>query len=175
MKICFAERRKLLKLLKTILKALNLVATGNFAKSSAAPLAKAPEATAVDSWEDPSVDLSLDASESTDLDSPAVDERCDVVDCAEIEFLQSSKAKENFKSLMVKSHGGGRLVRPYVRTPKPADVFASLLQEVISQQKKSAEKTIWPNSGLSGGSDGTGRVGKGKAAGVLVLLLKRCG
>ena len=31
---------------------------------------------------------------------------------------------------------------------------------------------IWPNSGLSGGSDGTGRVGKGKAAGVLVLLAK---
>ena len=36
-------------------------------------------------------------------------------------------------------------------------------------------KVLWPNSGLSGGSDGTGRVGKGKAAGVLVLLLKRCG
>ena len=35
--------------------------------------------------------------------------------------------------------------------------------------------SLWPNSGLSGGSDGTGRVGKGKAAGVLVLLLKRCG
>ena len=30
---------------------------------------------------------------------------------------------------------------------------------------------LWPNSGLSGGSDGTGRVGKGKAAVVLVLLL----
>ena len=142
MKICFAERRKLLKLLKLKI----LVATENFAKSSAAPLAKAPEATAVDSWEDRKVDLSLDASESTDLDSPAVDERCDVVDCAEIEVLQSSKAKENFKSPMVKSHGGGRLVRPYVRTPKtpkkkPADVFASLLQEVISQQKKSSERT----------------------------------
>ena len=98
----------------------------------------------MDSWEDPSVDLSLDASESTDLDSPAVDECCDVV--AEIEVLQSSKVKENFKSPVVKSHGGGRLVRPYVRTPKtpkekPADVFASLLQEVISQQKKSSERT----------------------------------
>ena len=74
-----------------------LFRSGNFAKSSAAPLAKAPEATAVDSSEDPSVDLSLDASESTDPDSPAVDECCDVVDCAEIEVLQSSKAKKPWR------------------------------------------------------------------------------
>ena len=31
---------------------------------------------------------------------------------------------------------------------------------------------MWPNYGLSGGSDGTGRVGKRKAAVVLVLLAK---
>lgn len=130
------------------LKFLVDTATGNFATSSAAPPAKAPVATTVDSWEDPSVDLSLDASEAGDLDSPEVADCCDVVsaDSAEIEVLQSSKAKENFKSPVFKSQGGGRLVRPYVRTPKtpkekPVDVFASLLQEVISQQKKSSERT----------------------------------
>ena len=47
---------------------------------------------------------------------------------------------------VVKSQGVGRLVRPYVRTPKkpkekPVEVFASLLQEVISQQRKSSERT----------------------------------
>ena len=31
---------------------------------------------------------------------------------------------------------------------------------------------LWPNYGLCGGSDGTGREGKGKAAVVLVLLAK---
>ena len=34
---------------------------------------------------------------------------------------------------------------------------------------------LWPNYGLCGGSDGTGREGKRKAAVVLVLLAKRCG
>ena len=34
---------------------------------------------------------------------------------------------------------------------------------------------LWPNSGFSGGSDGTGSVGKRKAAMVLVLLAKECG
>ena len=34
---------------------------------------------------------------------------------------------------------------------------------------------LWPNYGLSGGTDGTGREGKRKAAMVLVLLAKRCG
>ena len=32
--------------------------------------------------------------------------------------------------------------------------------------------TLWPNYGLCGGSDGTGREGKRKAAVVLVLLAK---
>ena len=69
-----------------------------------------------------------------------------VVDIAEIEVLSNPKIKESFKSPVVKSQGVGRIVRPYVRTPKtpkekPVDVFASLLQEMISQQKKASERT----------------------------------
>ena len=36
-------------------------------------------------------------------------------------------------------------------------------------------EAVWPNYGLSGGTDGTGRVGKRKEAVVLGLLAKRCG
>ena len=45
------------------------------------------------------------------------------------------------------------------------------------KNKKSAWKlvVVWPKYGLSGGTDGTGRVGKRKAPMVLVLLAKRCG
>ena len=54
--------------------------------------------------------------------------------------------------------------------------FGSVLELVSKKSTKLVQiLVLWPNSGLSGGSDGTGRVGKGKAAGVLVLLLKRCG
>ena len=34
---------------------------------------------------------------------------------------------------------------------------------------------MWPNYGFSGGTDGTRREGKRKAAMVLVLLAKECG
>ena len=41
-----------------------------------------------------------------------------VVDIAEIEVLSNPKIKESFKSPVVKSQGVGRIVRPYVRTPR---------------------------------------------------------
>ena len=45
-----------------------------------------------------------------------------------------------------------------------------LLTDWPEQQKSIA--VVWPNYGLCGGSDGTGREGKRKAAVVLVLLAK---
>ena len=105
---------------------------------------KAPVAAALDSWEDHSVDLATEDSEDAILASPETS--CSdvvVVDSAEIEVL--SKSKDSFKSPVVKSQSVGRIIRPYVRTPKtpkgkPVDVFASLLQEVVSQHKKSSER-----------------------------------
>ena len=51
-------------------------------------------------------------------------------------------------------------------------MFLGRVLELVS--KKSTKLVLWPNYGLSGGSDGTGRVGKRKAAVVLVLLAKEC-
>ena len=108
---------------------------------------KASVAAALDSWEDHSVDPATEDSEEAILASPETS--CSdvvVVDSAEIEVLSKAKVKDSFKSPVVKSQSVGRIIRPYVRTPKtpkekPVDVFASLLQEVISQQKKSSERT----------------------------------
>ena len=106
---------------------------------------KAPVAAALDSWEDHSVDPATEDSEEAILAS--LETSCVVVvDSAEIEILSKAKVKDSFKSPVVKSQSVGRIIRPYVRTPKtpkekPVDVFASLLQEVISQQKKSSERT----------------------------------
>ena len=122
-------------------------ATGNYAKASGAPIAGAQSSAASDSWEDHSPDLPMDDSVEADLDSPDVDRGdVQVVDDAEIEVMRNPKTKESFKSPVVKSQSIGRIIRPYARTPKtpkekPVDVFASLLQEVISQQKKSSERT----------------------------------
>ena len=122
-------------------------ATGNYAKASGAPIARSEAAVSSDSWEDLGPDLPMDDSVEVDLASPEVD-RGDVqmVDDAEIEVLPYPKSKESFKSPVVKSQSAGRIARLNVRTPKtpkekPVDVFASLLQEVISQQKKSSERT----------------------------------
>ena len=59
-------------------------------------------------------------------------------------------------------------------------VVAMFLERILELVSKKSTKLVqilvlWPNYGLSGGSDGTGRVGKRKAAVVLVLLAKRCG
>ena len=94
----------------------------------------------MDSWEDHSVDSATEESGEAILASPETS--CSdvvVVDCAEIEVLSKPKIKDNFKSPVVKSQSAGRIVRPYVRTPKtpkekPVDDFASLLQEVIVSQ-----------------------------------------
>ena len=56
-------------------------------------------------------------------------------------------------------------------------VVAMFLGRVFELVSKKSTKLVqilvlWPNYGLSGGSDGTGRVGKRKAAVVLVLLAK---
>ena len=59
-------------------------------------------------------------------------------------------------------------------------VVAMFLERVLELVSKKSTKLVqilvlWPNYGLSGGSNGTGRVGKRKAAVVLMLLAKECG
>ena len=80
---------------------------------------KAPVAAALDSWEDYSVDPATEDSEEAILASPETS--CSdvvVVDSAEIEVLSKAKVKDSFKSPVVKSQSVGRIIRPYVRTPK---------------------------------------------------------
>ena len=56
-------------------------------------------------------------------------------------------------------------------------IFLGCVLELVSKKSTKLVQilVLWPNYGLSGGSDGTGRVGKRKAAVVLVLLAKECG
>ena len=56
-------------------------------------------------------------------------------------------------------------------------MFVERVLEVVSKKSTKLVQilVLWPNYGLSGGTDGTGRVGKRKAAVVLVLLAKECG
>ena len=56
------------------------------------------------------------------------------------QLLPGSSRSEDSRTPASKNVSNGRVVRPFVRTPKaprekPADAFASLLQEVISHQK----------------------------------------
>ena len=56
-------------------------------------------------------------------------------------------------------------------------VVAMFLERVLELVSKKSTKLVqilvlWPNYGLSGGTDGTGRAGKRKAAVVLVLLAR---
>ena len=58
--------------------------------------------------------------------------------------------------------------------------MAMFLERILELVSKKSTKLVqilvlWANYGLSGGTDGTGRVGKWKAAVVLVLLAKECG
>ena len=59
-------------------------------------------------------------------------------------------------------------------------VVAMFLERVLELVSKKSTKLVqilvlWPNYGLGGGTDGTRREGKRKAALVLVLLAKECG
>ena len=56
-------------------------------------------------------------------------------------------------------------------------MFLERVLELVSKMSTKLVQilVLWPNYGLSGGTDGTGRVGKRKAAMVLVLLARRCG
>ncbi len=53
-------------------------------------------------------------------------------------------------------------------------MFLERLLEVVSKKNTKLVQilVLWPNSGLGGGSDGTWRGGKRKAAVVLVMLAK---
>ena len=56
-------------------------------------------------------------------------------------------------------------------------IFLGRVLELVSERSTKLVQilVLWPNYGLSGGTDGTGRVGKTKVAVVLVLLAKECG
>ena len=56
-------------------------------------------------------------------------------------------------------------------------MFLEHVLELVSEMSTKLIQilVLWPNYGLSGGTDGTGRVGKRKEAVVLGLLAKRCG
>ena len=56
-------------------------------------------------------------------------------------------------------------------------MFLERFLELVSEKSTKLVQilVLWPNYGLSGVTDGTGRVGKRKAAMVLVLLAKECG
>ena len=56
-------------------------------------------------------------------------------------------------------------------------MFLGSVLELVSKKSTKLVQilVLWPNYGLCGGTAGTGRGGKRKGSGVLVLLLKRCG
>lgn len=113
-------------------------ATGIYAKAPNALKAAAIPAVVAASGLSQPLDLFSASDDVEVLDGAAA--ATPVRNSSSEQLLPGSSRSEDSRTPASKNVSNGRVVRPFVRTPKaprekPADAFASLLQEVISHQK----------------------------------------